>query len=115
MNRRSFLKTAGIILAAPAIVKAENIMKIWTPPSDLVVPDLVFLNGILQTPEEVANPIHPGNYVLSYFMKETDGTWQHHQEIHHYDKPPKELKIMFPRQFSKPPKISVSGIQLTRL
>ena len=32
MNRRNFLKGSAALFAAPAIVKAENIMKIWTPP-----------------------------------------------------------------------------------
>ncbi len=32
MTRRTFLKASGALFAAPAIVKAENIMKIWTPP-----------------------------------------------------------------------------------
>ena len=32
MKRRDFLKGSVLILGAPAIVKAENLMKIWTPP-----------------------------------------------------------------------------------
>lgn len=54
ISRRSFLKTAGIILAAPAIVKAENIMKIWTPPQDILTKDnlLVFVDGVIQSPGE---------------------------------------------------------------
>ncbi len=32
MNRRDFLKVSGIILGAPAIVRAESLMKIWVPP-----------------------------------------------------------------------------------
>lgn len=31
MNRRSFLSSAGLILGAPAIVRAESLMKIWVP------------------------------------------------------------------------------------
>lgn len=34
LNRRGFL---GALLAAPAIVKAENIMRIWVPPVPKVV------------------------------------------------------------------------------
>ena len=115
MNRRSFLKGLGILGVAPAIVKAENIMRIWTPPKDIVIPDMVFLNGVLQTPEQLANPTHAGNYLLSYWMKTATGGWESHQEIHYYDKPPKEFQIKFPRQFSRPPEISITGIQATRL
>ncbi len=32
LTRRSFLKFASTLVAAPAIVKAENLMKIWVPP-----------------------------------------------------------------------------------
>lgn len=31
MNRRKFLSSAGLILGAPAIVRAESLMKIWVP------------------------------------------------------------------------------------
>lgn len=34
MNRRSFL---GGLLAAPAIVRAESLMKIWVPPKEVLV------------------------------------------------------------------------------
>lgn len=32
MNRRKFLSSAGLILGAPAVVRAESLMKIWVPP-----------------------------------------------------------------------------------
>ena len=115
MNRRSFLKGLGILGAAPAIVKAENIMKIWTPPKDIIIPDMVFLNGVLQSPAEMANPKFAGHYILSYFMKTADGGWENHREIQYHETPPKEIKIMFPKQFKKPPQISVSGLQLQRI
>lgn len=35
--RRNFLKAAVVVVAAPAIVKAENIMKIWVPPERTVI------------------------------------------------------------------------------
>jgi len=35
MNRRGFL---GGLLAAPAIVRAESLMKIWVPPKEVLVP-----------------------------------------------------------------------------
>jgi hypothetical protein len=37
MNRRHFLSIIAAGLAAPAIVKAENIMRIWTPPEQKIV------------------------------------------------------------------------------
>jgi hypothetical protein len=49
VSRRTFLKSAGVLLAAPAIVKAENIMKIWTPPKDDLI---VYINGVYQSPGE---------------------------------------------------------------
>lgn len=39
-NRRSFLLGLTTALAAPAVVRAESLMKIWVPPAPkLVVPD----------------------------------------------------------------------------
>jgi len=32
MNRRGFLQSGLILLGAPAIVRAESLMKIWVPP-----------------------------------------------------------------------------------
>lgn len=37
MNRRGFLKAAAMIVAAPAIVKAENLMKVWVPPEKKII------------------------------------------------------------------------------
>ena len=37
MNRRDFLKTMIAAAAAPAIVKAENIMKVWVPPEKKII------------------------------------------------------------------------------
>ena len=42
MNRRSLLLGLGTVLAAPAIVRADSLMKLWVPPKPkLIVPDLV--------------------------------------------------------------------------
>jgi hypothetical protein len=38
MNRRGFLQTCLALAAAPSIVRAENIMRIWTPPQGILVP-----------------------------------------------------------------------------
>jgi len=37
MDRRDFLKTILATATAPAIVKADNIMKIWTPPEKKII------------------------------------------------------------------------------
>ena len=37
MNRRKFL-TLSALFAAPAIIKAENLMKIWVPDSTIIEP-----------------------------------------------------------------------------
>lgn len=36
MDRRQFLKGTAALFAAPAIVKAENIMPIWVPPQRVI-------------------------------------------------------------------------------
>lgn len=38
MNRRGFLQAMLAASVAPAVVKAENIMKIWTPPQEILTP-----------------------------------------------------------------------------
>lgn len=35
LTRRQFLKAASALVAAPAIVKADNLMKIYVPPTDI--------------------------------------------------------------------------------
>lgn len=37
MNRRNFLKSMIAVASAPAIVKAENIMKVWVPPEKTIL------------------------------------------------------------------------------
>lgn len=37
MNRRNFLKSMIAVASAPAIVKAENIMKVWVPPEKKLI------------------------------------------------------------------------------
>lgn len=43
LTRRSFLKSAivsiGSVLAAPAIVNASSLMKLYVPPKDLILPE----------------------------------------------------------------------------
>ncbi len=55
-SRRTFLLGAATALAAPAVVRAEGLMKLWVPP----VPRIM-------TPEEMLNLspalIQPGDFV----------------------------------------------------
>ncbi len=37
MNRRGFLTSCLALSAAPAIVRAESLMKLWVPPQGLMV------------------------------------------------------------------------------
>jgi len=47
MNRRDFLKGAGIILAAPVFIKSESLMKIWVPETKIALPQGIG-GGIVQ-------------------------------------------------------------------
>lgn len=44
LTRRAFLKSmfagAGVVIAAPAIVRASSLMKLYVPPAELVLPSL---------------------------------------------------------------------------
>lgn len=45
MNRRGFLQSCLALASAPAIVKAERIMRIWTPPQEIILArDFAILN-----------------------------------------------------------------------
>lgn len=60
MTRRTFLKTTGALFAAPAIVKAENIMKIWTPPEQqIILPD----EQIVTKPNFTLDGTMPGDQI----------------------------------------------------
>jgi hypothetical protein len=93
-NRRSFLKGLGILGAAPAIVHAENIMKIWTPPKEIIRP--------------------AGFYKLSFWMRENGKDWQQFHHVHWVaqDAP---ITIAFPRTFTSPPEINWSNMKAERL
>lgn len=41
MNRRNFLLGSAAIVAAPAIVRAESLMKIWVPPAEVLTVDRI--------------------------------------------------------------------------
>ena len=73
MNRRDFLKTMIAAAAAPAIVKADNIMKIWVPPEKRIInyPEL-YVDGIrndtpaLQALFDGGKVIYEGNIISGY-------------------------------------------------
>lgn len=39
LSRRGFLTSCLALCAAPAIVRAENLMKLWVPPQRLILPE----------------------------------------------------------------------------
>lgn len=76
LNRRGFL---GALLAAPAIVKAENIMRIWVPPAPKVVPR-VFPDGLVVWGENTSEgwlPVAAGEFPdsLAWWGKGTAEDW----------------------------------------
>lgn len=68
MNRRGFLTGILALGAAPAIVRAESLMKIWTPPKELILPTLDIT---------IDNIVAGGVYKFSYHIKNKDGAWDH--------------------------------------
>jgi hypothetical protein len=100
-NRRSFLKGLGILGAAPAIVKAENIMRIWTPPKDIILPSQSIQ---FKVPEG-----QPGYYTLSFHINDGDKWVQHSQQ---FFSDGKTKTINFPFQFKRVPSLSVTGVQM---
>jgi hypothetical protein len=105
LNRRSFLKGLGILGAAPAIVHAENIMKIWTPPKDIILPS--------QSIDFTIPAGSPGYYTLSFHIKEGDKDWVQHTKHYYSDGKGKQL-INYPYEFKRIPNISITGVQLEK-
>lgn len=67
MKRRGFLQALGIALAAPAIVKAENLMKIVVPKKEIIVPDTNLITGL-----------GTGDFTMEMWAKPpVDGQWHH--------------------------------------
>ncbi len=58
MNRRGFLGGLVGVVAAPAIVRAESLMKIWVPPQGIVLP-----SGIVTTVSTMINGF-AGDFVM---------------------------------------------------
>ncbi len=81
MNRRGFLGAMLGLAAAPAIVKAENIMKIWVPPEpsiitlgqDVVTVGSEFLGNNAFTIETWVYPTTVNTWVHVAMTKDNDG------------------------------------------
>jgi hypothetical protein len=56
MNRRQFIQSAAVLFCAPAIVRADSLMKLWVPP---VLPNTVTFNVDFGT-----HP--PGTVIMMY-------------------------------------------------
>lgn len=103
INRRTFLKGLGILGTAPAIVHAENIMKIWTPQKDIVLPHSLDF----QVPQG-----QPGYYTLSFHLNDGD-KWVRHTQQFYSDG--KTKTVSYPFQFKRAPKLSFTGVQIERM
>jgi len=75
MNRRGFLKVMLAAAAAPAIVRSENIMKIWTPSQEIITDPYAFA-GDEYTLESWMQPItgvHAGMWYHVGITKNASG------------------------------------------
>lgn len=110
MNRRKFLLGAGALLAAPAIVRAESLMKIWTPPKNF----LIFSTGGLERMRiDASGNMGIGtDLTLSFWAKEGDGDWKkHHKKYNYNDVKNGQIKYELPYSFSSKPLV-MSNMQL---
>jgi hypothetical protein len=44
MDRRGFIKTMLAAATAPAIVKADNIMRVWVPPEKKIITNEIYIS-----------------------------------------------------------------------
>ena len=74
LTRRGLLGSILALAAAPAIVKAQNIMPIWVPKDNsLLLPELnIALTGL--------NASVNRDYTFSMWIKEPNGSWCRHTE-----------------------------------
>lgn len=73
ITRRGFLKSILALGAAPAIVKAESLMKIWTPPQDIYVPapeSFQLWNA------QIERSFFGDNFVGSVWIRQQSGAWE---------------------------------------
>lgn len=72
MNRRGFLASMLALAAAPAIVKAENLMKIYVPRDELILPEP------LATGFDFGN----GDFTVEMWVKPSTEQWNHIAQVH---------------------------------
>lgn len=82
LSRRQFLLGAVGLAVAPAIVRAESLMKIWVPKQYLefsLEPDLMMM---------------PGTYHLSFWAAKDNGEWfKYSKQIHTSDIRDRKVRI----------------------
>lgn len=61
ISRRSFISSIFAMTAAPAIVKADSLMKIVVPSKDIWIPGAIWVN--------------PTRMVFSYYIKTVEQQW----------------------------------------
>ena len=65
MNRRKFLTGTSALFCAAAIIQAENTMRIWVPPSKLIIGDDLYLCGVFRGELNYKNAVE-----ITYFGTE---------------------------------------------
>lgn len=72
LTRRGFLKTCLALAAAPAVVRAESLMKLWVPPQELIVPAQELASAQFMAMQIEAE--HGGRYIASALVN-TGSQW----------------------------------------
>jgi len=94
LTRRGFLKSCLALAAAPAIVKAESLMRIVVPQSAIIVPSQEILSATMTVAgaQIELSPTGTG-YIFSCFVKRS-GEWV--RESYHTDGPVQPVVKMHP-------------------
>lgn len=73
ITRRGFLKSILALGAAPAIVKAESLMRIWTPPQELYAPAA---ESFQLWNAQIERSLFGDNFMGSVWMRRQCGLWE---------------------------------------
>jgi hypothetical protein len=76
MDRRGFLKAILAAAAAPAIVKAENLMKLYVPSREIIVNKFDGCGDYMPF-DDSAYGWAEGDFTIETWMKPTAGDWHH--------------------------------------
>ena len=96
MNRRNFLKGALALAAAPAILHAENLMKIYVPKN--------FLHFDIDFDQKQ-------EYNVSFWMKKPDGEWcLYTKNLNQNEKRDRRIALDVMDTYSSVGILSVNGI-----